>query len=88
MAQHPDHWLLDPVFPAHAPLPRLDDETEQLARLEALPSPASRHPSGTFRRALRVDDARDDDTSDERSRKSPSDAPTVRPGSLHALKTA
>jgi hypothetical protein len=90
MAYHSDLWLLDPVFPAPAALPRLDEETEELARLEEAPSEVSRYPSGTWRLAVRVDDARahDDHASDERGRKSPSDAPTVRPGSLHALKTA
>lgn len=93
MSQLTDHWLLDPVFPAPAGLPRLDEETEELARLEEAPGATSRYPSGTYRLALRVDDteataAQDEDASAERCRKSSSDAPTVRPGSLHALKTA
>jgi hypothetical protein len=90
MYQLTDHWLLDPVFPAPAGLPRLDEETEELARLEEAPGSTSRYPSGTYRLAVRVDhtEATDEDASADRCRKSSSDAPTVRPGSLHALKTA
>jgi hypothetical protein len=89
MPQHSDNWLLDPVFPAPAALPRLDDATEELARLDVEPNSEVHHPSGTWRVALGSDERAlvAHATDDARERRSSADAPTVRPGSLHALKT-
>lgn len=90
MAQHNDNWLLDPVFPAPSALPRLDAESDELESLEPQPSSTTQYPSGTWRLGVRVDEDSHaaEDVHDERARRSSSDAPTVRPGSLHALKTA
>ena len=85
---HPTlNWLLEPTFPAAAALPRLDRELYELAEMDE-PTPSSpaptQYPSGTWRVGARAElDAEDA----ERFATSDPEAPTVRPGSLHACKT-
>jgi hypothetical protein len=87
MADPRSHWLLDPTFPAPPALPRLDHETSAVAALEP---PRVQYPSGTWRVGTNAEaDAalEDEDSSDsQRFAKSDSEAPTVRPGALLALK--
>jgi hypothetical protein len=86
MAHPTTNWLLEPTFPAAAALPRLDRELYELAEMdEPAPSSASpfaQYPSGTWLVGERAElDAQSDA---ERFATSGPDAPTVRPGSLHA----
>ena len=87
---HPTHkWLLEPTFPAAAGLPRLDREL--LALIEADLSPddepaSSECLSGTWRVRTQAQHGELDDADAERFATSDSEAPTVRPGSLHASK--
>jgi len=87
MADPRTHWLLDPTFPAAPALPRLDHETSADSSLEA---PRVQYPSGTWRVGTHAEAASledEFDTSDsQRFAKSDSEAPTVRPGALLALK--
>ena len=87
MAQPTTDWLLEPTFPAPPGLPRLDRETSAVQRSD-LPRP--QYPSGTWRVGTHAEaDAalEDEDTTDsQRFAKSDSEAPTVRPGALRALK--
>jgi hypothetical protein len=90
MAHPSSNWLLEPTFPAAAPLPRLDRELYELAEMDepALSgvAPTAQYPSGTWLVGTRAElDAADADT--ERFATSDPEAPTVRPGSLHARKT-
>ncbi len=87
MASPTTHWLLEPTFPAPPALPRLDRETS------AVPSPdgpRAQYPSGTWRVSTHdeADPALQDEDSTDSARfaKSDSEAPTVRPGALRALK--
>ena len=87
MAHPTSHWLLEPTFPAPPALPRLDHETNAVASVEG---PRAQYPSGTWRVGTHAEaDAalEDEDTTDsQRFAKSDSEAPTVRPGALLALK--
>jgi hypothetical protein len=86
MADPRTHWLLEPTFPAPPALPRLDLETSAGA---ALAGPRPPYPSGTWRRGTHAEaDAllEEEDTDSQRFAKSDSEAPTVRPGALRALK--
>jgi hypothetical protein len=88
MADPRTHWLLDPIFPAPPALPRLDRETRAIP---SLGTPRAQYPSGTWRvgthgeaDALLDDEFRAEDS--QRFARSDSEAPTVRPGALRALK--
>jgi hypothetical protein len=85
MADPTTHWLLDPTFPAPPALPRLDHETSADS---SMGEPRVQYPSGTWR--VGTHDASLDDEFDAndspRFAKSDSEAPTVRPGALLALK--
>ena len=90
MSSHPLNWLLEPKFPAHARLPRLDHE--MLAVLasdddgtEADPA-SSECPSGTWHVGERARDSELTTLADSRLRTSDSEALTVRPGALFAAK--
>jgi hypothetical protein len=86
MAHPRTHWLIEPTFPAPPPLPRLDLETCAGA---ALIGPRAQYPSGTWRLGTNAEaDAllEEEDTDSQRFAKSDSEAPTVRPGALRALK--
>jgi hypothetical protein len=79
-------WLLEPNFPAPPGLPRLDRETSAVPTMDA---PRAQYPSGTWRLGAHAEaDAPldDEDTDGQRFAKSDSEAPTVRPGALRALK--
>ena len=89
MSQSTSNWLLEPTFPAAAPLPRLDRELYELAEMEELaPSgvdPTNQYPSGTWHVDTHAElDAEEADA--ERFATSDPEAPTVRPGSLQACK--
>jgi len=87
MAHPTTDWLLEPTFPAPPGLPRLDRETSAAA---ALDTPRAQYPSGTWRVGTHAEaDAAlsdEDSTDSQRFAKSDSEAPTVRPGALLALK--
>lgn len=86
MAHPTTDWLLEPTFPAPPALPRLDRETSAVPSLDA---PRTPYPSGTWRLGTHAEaDAalEDDDTDSQRFARSDSEAPTVRPGALRALK--
>jgi len=79
-------WLLDPTFPAPPALPRLDRETSAVPTVYG---PRPQYPSGTWRVGTHAEaDALldDEDSDSQRFAKSDSEAPTVRPGALLALK--
>jgi len=87
MAHPRTHWLLEPTFPAPPGLPRLDRETSAAA---ALDEPTTQYPSGTWRVGehgeVHASLEDEDSTDSQRFAKSDSEAPTVRPGALLALK--
>jgi hypothetical protein len=87
MAHPTTDWLLEPTFPAPPALPRLDRET---SAAPALDTPRAPYPSGTWLVGTHADAAASSDEQDEtdsqRFAKSDSEAPTVRPGALRALK--
>jgi len=86
MAYPTTDWLLDPTFPAPPGLPRLDRETSAAPTLEGARGP---YPSGTWRlgsHAQADPSLEDEDADSQRFAKSDSEAPTVRPGALLALK--
>ena len=90
MAHPTQHWLLEPTIPAPPALPRLDRELYALAGMgdpsDEFAAPMSDdYPSGTYRLGLHPEHESDGDP--ERFATSDPEAPTVRPGSLHALKT-
>ncbi len=72
-------FLLDPVFPAPANVPRLSGEMRALAELG---EHRGGRASGTWR--LGTHSAEEDD--EPRFATSDTEAPTVRPGSLHAAQ--
>jgi hypothetical protein len=76
-------WLLDPIFPTTPAVPHLDAQTRELAGMGE-PDDAAR--SGTWLVASRVEDDEDEDQA--RFATSDSEAPTIRPGSLHAAKAS
>jgi len=88
MADPTTHWLLEPTFPPPPALPRLDRET---SAVPALDEPRPQYPSGTWHVGTHGDvdaSGQDEDSTDsQRFAKSDSEAPTVRPGALLALKT-
>jgi len=88
MAYPTTDWLLEPTFPAPPGLPRLDREPS--AASLSPPAPRPQYASGTWRLGSHAEaDAslEDDDATDsQRFAKSDSEAPTVRPGALLALK--
>ena len=90
MAHPTTDWLLEPTFPAPPGLPRLDREPSAVPTLATLAAPRPQYASGTWRLGTHGEaDAslEDDDASDsQRFAKSDSEAPTVRPGALLALK--
>jgi len=81
-------WLLDPTFPAPPALPRLDRETSAVAALDD--GPRAQYPSGTWRVGTHTDLnaalEEEDSVDSQRFAKSDSEAPTVRPGALRALR--
>jgi len=87
MAHPTPDWLLDPTFPAPPALPRLDRET---SAAPALNIPRAQYPSGTWLVGSHADAEPSLDEHDsidsQRFAKSDSEAPTVRPGALRALK--
>jgi cytochrome P450 len=86
MAYPTIEWLLEPTFPAPPGLPRLDREISAVPTLDA---PRVQYPSGTWRVGTHAEaDAAldDEDTDSQRFAKSDSEAPTVRPGALLAVK--
>jgi hypothetical protein len=88
MADPRTNWLLDPTFPAPPALPRLDHET---SAVHGFGEPRVQYPSGTWRVGTHADaDALLEEElntdGSERFAKSDSEAPTVRPGALLALK--
>jgi len=87
MAHPTTDWLVEPTFPAPPALPRLDRETSAVPALEA---PRAQYPSGTWLVGTHgeADTSLDaqDATDSQRFAKSDSEAPTVRPGALRALK--
>jgi len=86
MANPRTHWLLDPTFPAPPALPRLDRETRAVPDVDG---PRPQFPSGTWRVGTHAEaDAllEEEDCDSQRFAKSDSEAPTVRPGALLALK--
>ena len=89
MAHPTTNWLLDPTFPAPPALPRLDRETSAVPSL-SLDGPRAQYPSGTWRVGTHAEaDAaleEEDSIDSQRFAKSDSEAPTVRPGALRALK--
>ncbi len=90
MAHHRSNWLLEPTIPAAPALPRLDHELCKLAELDErerdIESPRAQYPSGTWRVGTRPEHF-DTDADAPHFATSDSEAPTVRPGSLHARKT-
>ncbi|MET0792272.1 MAG: hypothetical protein ABW061_12185 [Polyangiaceae bacterium] len=91
MAHHTSNWLLEPTFPAVPALPRLDRELYELAEMDepvaASNTPRAQYPSGTWRVGARGAAESEADADGERFATSNPEAPTVRPGSLHASKT-
>jgi len=87
MAHPTTDWLLEPTFPAPPALPRLDRETSAVPTLDV---PRGQYPSGTWRVGTHAEaDAQldeEDSIDSQRFAKSDSEAPTVRPGALLALK--
>ena len=86
MAHPRTHWLLEPTFPAPPGLPRLDLET---CAGPALGGPRPQYPSGTWRVGTNAEAEaalEEEDSDSQRFAKSDSEAPTVRPGALRALK--
>jgi hypothetical protein len=83
MSKPTRNWLLDPIFPAPPSLPHLDLETRAFA---SFGDPEDTSSSGTWAVGARVDQAQDEDEDEPRFAKSDTEAPTVRPGSLHAAK--
>ncbi|HET7540310.1 MAG TPA: hypothetical protein VFK05_10585 [Polyangiaceae bacterium] len=87
MAHPTTDWLLEPTFPAPPALPRLDRETSAVPAPEA---PRAQYPSGTWLVGSHADAGasldEQDTTDSQRFAKSDSEAPTVRPGALRALK--
>jgi hypothetical protein len=75
------NWLLDPVFPTTAAVPHLSAEMRALAEMGEASEAAS---SGTWLVGSRLDS---DDEDEPRFATSDTEAPTVRPGSLHAAKS-
>ncbi len=71
-------FLLDPVFPAAASMPRLSNELRELAEI----GDGACDTSGTW--FLGTHPAADED--EPRFATSDTEAPTVRPGSLHAAR--
>ena len=72
-------WLLDPTFPNAPAVPHLDLETRELAGM--IGNNADVHSSGTWLLGTRPED------DEPRFAKSDTEAPTVRPGSIHAAKS-
>lgn len=95
MAHPSSTWLLEPTLPAPPTLPRFDCELYALAGLAApypdLVEPGTPHESGTWRVGEREQDQIDQDheeaDDDARFATSDREAPTVRPGALHATKS-
>lgn len=89
MAHPTTDWLLEPTFPAPPSLPRLDREASAVASME-MDAPRAQYPSGTWRVGTHAEaDAaleEEDPIDSQRFAKSDSEAPTVRPGALRALK--
>ena len=92
MAHPTSNWLLEPTFPAAPALPRLDRELYELAEMDEPArdntNPTTQYPSGTWRVGTHAEHTGapvDADTAEaERFATSDPEAPTVRPGSLHA----
>ncbi len=89
MAHHTSNWLLEPTFPASPALPDLDRELYELAEMNEparnTEAPRAQYPSGTWRVGTRPEHF-DADAEAPRFATSDSEAPTIRPGSLHARK--
>ena len=86
MAYPTRNWLLEPIIPAPPALPRLDYETQALAGME---QSTNQYPSGTWLLGSRSKDSselEDEEVDSQRFATSDSEAPTVRPGALSALK--
>jgi len=87
MAHPSTDWLLEPTIPGPPALPRLDRET---CAANSLERHTTQYPSGTWRLGAHgeVEAAPEDEdfTDSQRFAKSDSEAPTVRPGALRALK--
>jgi hypothetical protein len=87
MAYPNSDWLLDPTIPAPPALPCLDREISALATIS---EPRPQYSSGTWRVGAHGEaDASlpdEDSTDSQRFAKSDSEAPTVRPGALLALR--
>lgn len=85
-------WLLDPVIPAAPAVPRLArDSYEQTGasaeRVERTDQYPSQYPSGTWLLGARAERERvREETLGARFATSDSEAPTIRPGSLHVAK--
>ena len=77
------NWLLAPVFPMTPAVPHLSAEMRALAEMG---EPGDSTGSGAWRVAARVECEEEEDA--PRFGTSDTDAPTVRPGSLHAAKGA
>ncbi len=88
---HPNQdWLLEPIIPAPPAVPNLARELYELAGMADPPQsarPVAHYPSGTWRLGARAELEEPDEANDDRFATSDPEAPTVRPGSLHALKT-
>ncbi len=76
------NWLLDPVFPTTPAVPHLSAEMRALAEMG---EPGDATSSGTWLVGSRVE--ADEDEDEPRFATSDTEAPTVRPGSLHAAKS-
>jgi len=90
MAHPNQHWLLEPTFPGPPSVPDLARELYELAGMDAPADsvqPVAHYPSGTWRLGAREDADTEYEPSDDRFTTSDPEAPTVRPGSLHAFKT-
>lgn len=86
MAHPTTTWLLDPVIPGPAALPRLERELYEPAEVIAPPDavePAAQYPSGTWLVGTRAEPK---EQGGDRFATSDAEAPTVRPGSLHSSR--
>jgi hypothetical protein len=72
-------WLLDPTFPHSPAVPHLDLETRELAGM--IGNDSDPRASGTWLVANHPED------DEPRFARSDTEAPTVRPGSIHAEKS-
>ncbi len=85
---HPNQdWLLDPTIPGPPAVPDLARELYELAGMadrNESAEPSTQYPSGTWRVGVRAELEEQGD--EDRFATSDPEAPTVRPGSLHALK--